>query len=142
MIQFLYHLIMKLITREIDCAVRAILAIAKSKKTLVTAAELSTVTDMPRAFLRKVLYILQQGNILDSCKGNNGGFSLACKPKEIFLMDLMRLFQGEINLGVCLFKKKLCKNAKTCPLRKEIKAIENYVEKRLNFVNIETLLNS
>lgn len=58
---------------------------------------------------------------------------------KIFLVDLIRIFQGPFKLNECLFKKKACPNIKRCALRKKLKEIEDYVIKELNSITIGSL---
>ncbi|OGS45136.1 MAG: hypothetical protein A2539_00640 [Elusimicrobia bacterium RIFOXYD2_FULL_34_15] len=130
---------MKLINKDTDCAVRAILYIAGNENNLVSTAVLNSEFNISRQFLRKTLHVLQTKKILKSVKGINGGFRLARPAGKISLIDLVRIFQGEVNLNKCFFKKKICVNVKTCPLRREVENIERYVVSRLKAVTIEQL---
>jgi Rrf2 family protein len=131
---------MKLITRDTDYAVRAIMYIAGSEKPIVSTAELMEKLKLPRPFLRKILQVLVKNRILKSAKGNSGGFMLDLSPEKIFVSDLIKIFQGDMSFSDCLFRKKLCHNRDKCPLRNEIKDIEDYTVKRLQAVNIKYLL--
>lgn len=130
---------MKLINKDTDCAVRAILYIAENKGKLVSAPTLNSELNISKQFLRKILHILQTKRILKSTKGNKGGFQLVRSADKISLIDLIRIFQGKMDLSNCFFKKKVCVNIRTCPLRKEIKSIEHYVTNRLKTVTIAKL---
>ncbi|MFH0935784.1 MAG: Rrf2 family transcriptional regulator [Candidatus Omnitrophota bacterium] len=131
---------MKLITRDTDYALRAICFIARDKDGLVSATELVEKLKIPRPFLRKLLQALHKKRILRSYKGQGGGFLLIKPVNKIFLIDLIKIFQGRFSLNECLFKKRACPNIKTCGLRKKIKNIENYVIRELNSISIASLL--
>ena len=115
---------MKLITRDTDYAIRAICFIAKRKKELISASELVRCLKIPRPFLRKILQILNKKRILKSVKGKGGGFHLLFPPNKIFLLDLIRIFQGPLKLNECIFKNNVCPNIKTCRLKKRIDNIQ------------------
>ncbi|MDP8292951.1 MAG: Rrf2 family transcriptional regulator [Candidatus Orphnella occulta] len=132
---------MKLITRDTDYAVRAIAFIAESEKEMVPTDELVKRLKMPRPFLRKILQILNKGGVLKSYKGKGGGFSLTSSPKKLFLLDIMKAFQGDIRLNECIFKKRICPNIKACPLRKKITRIEDNVLKELKNITIASLIH-
>jgi Rrf2 family protein len=131
---------MKLITRDTDYALRAICFISARKDKMASAAELVKGLKMPQAFLRKLLQTLSKNAILKSYKGKGGGFLLRKKPKEIFLIDLIRIFQGPILLNECAFKGKLCPNVSRCILRNKIESIERGVIQELKGINIASLL--
>ena len=132
---------MKMITRDTDYAVRAISFIAKKKGGMVSADELVKNTKIPGPFLRKILQILNKEGILKSYKGKGGGFVLALDTKKIFLLDIMSTFQGPISLNECVFKKRICPNIATCPLRKKITRIESNVLKELKDITIASLIH-
>lgn len=130
---------MKLLTRDTDYAVRALLAMA-ARKSIVTVSDLVAELKIPQPFLRRILQRLNKANVLQSLKGQEGGFVIKRSPANISLVDLMAIFQGPVQLNECLFKKKVCPNRKTCPLRSEIREIEDFALKKLQSITIAKLL--
>lgn len=131
---------MKLIKRDTDYALRAVSYIGKRGK-LTTVGELVKKLHIPRPFLRKILQILNRHKILVSHKGARGGFIPAKPLNKIFLLDLIRIFQGEFKINECMFKKSLCPNIRICPLRKKIDKIENYAFSQFKNVTLADLVN-
>ena len=131
---------MNLLARDTDYAVRAILYMARHNGALISTADLDRDLDLPRPFMRKTLQVLQKEGYLISVKGYKGGFRLKRKPSSIYLIDLMRIFQGEISLSDCLFKKKICECVVSCPLRRVVKSMESDLLKKLKTVTINDLM--
>lgn len=131
---------MKLITRDTDYALRALLFMAGRKERRVSVSQLVESLGVPRPFLRKLLQALTRHGILRSHKGFGGGFRLGKASGEIFLLDLMRIFQGPFELNECLFKSKICPNRRFCSLRRKISGIEKNVINELNRITIGSLL--
>ncbi len=132
----------KLITRNTDYAIRALCYIAGQTKGSVSVTEMVATLKIPRPFLRKILQILSGEGLLESTKGQGGGFSLSCPKEKIFLTDLIRIFQNTIQLNECVFKKKLCPNRNACLLKKEIDGIEQEVLGRLGRISIASLVST
>ncbi len=132
---------MKLITRDTDYAIRAIMYISGMNGEIVSAADIQNELGLPRPFLRKILQILQKEGVLESVKGNKGGFRLARPAKSISLVDLIEIFQGKISLAECLLKKKPCPDVKKCIVRKKIKGIEKLLVSELKKIIISELNN-
>lgn len=130
---------MKLITRNTDYALRAICYIAKQGK-VVTVTELVSALGVPRPFMRKILQRLSKEKMLRSYKGQAGGFTLKLSPERIFLVQIMRIFQGQVSLSECFLKKDICPNRGKCVLRKKIRLIENNMLKQLSQINIASLV--
>lgn len=131
---------MKLITRNIDYAVRALCFIARSKGKIVSVTTLVEELKIPRPFLRKILQILHKKGVLKASKGYGGGFSLALPANKICLVDLIGIFQGPLKLNECVFKKKICQDRNICSLKKEIDGVEKYAVSKLKSVTIASLL--
>lgn len=131
---------MNLLNRDTDYAIRAIIFLFQRQGNLTSSLDLEKDLGIPRPFLRKILQSLQKNKILESAKGNKGGFLLLKNPNKIFLSEIIEIFQGKIDFSQCLFKKKICPDVGTCPLRKEIKGIEKSVSSRLNKVTIASLM--
>ncbi len=131
---------MKLINRDTDYAVKALLYIAQKDPKRISVSELVKELDIPRPFLRKTLQTLNREDVLNSFKGKGGGFVLAMPPEEIFLLRLIDIFQKPVKLTECIFKRKICSDIGTCPLKKRIDAIEQNVISELESITIESLL--
>ena len=131
---------MKLITRDTDYALRALCYISRQNGRIVSVSELTRQLRVPRPFLRKILQILNKKKMLESFKGQGGGFLAAREPGKIFLADLMRIFQGRLSLNECFLGKLVCPNKNNCLLRKKIVKIEGRVLKELGSITIASLL--
>jgi Rrf2 family protein len=131
---------MKLITKETDYAIRAILNLAKHGDGFVASRGIASEEDIPLQFLRRILRTLIKGGLMASKEGVAGGVRLRVAPGKIKLADLIRLMQGDIQLAECMFRKRLCSNRKTCVLRKRIKKIENLVTREFEGMTIRDLL--
>jgi len=130
----------KLINRDADYAVKALLAIARRGDGLATVAELSAEIALPRPYLRKIMQTLAREGVVRSFKGRGGGFVLARPAGLIAVADVVRAFQGRISLHDCLFKKKICPDAGTCPLRKAIGRLEDRLVAELEALTIASIL--
>ncbi|MEK7448793.1 MAG: Rrf2 family transcriptional regulator [Planctomycetota bacterium] len=133
---------MRLITREIDYAIRALSFMAQNNhnSNVITVSELVRKLKTPRPFLRKILQILNKKGLLHSSKGTGGGFRLVRSPGEISLNDLVTIFHGRPKFNKCVFNKKICPDIRTCPLKKKIENIEQYVMTELKAITLASLL--
>ncbi|MDD5255052.1 MAG: Rrf2 family transcriptional regulator [Candidatus Omnitrophica bacterium] len=131
---------MKLVTRDTDYALRALCYIAAHKDTMMPAGGLVAALDIPRPFLRKILQTLNRNGLLKSYKGQGGGFMLAKPAERIFLLDLIKVFQGPFKLNECLFKREACPNTKKCVLKQRLDRIEEHVLRELKNITIASLL--
>ena len=131
---------MKLITRNTDYAVKALRYICKKKDRVISVKDLTDKLGIPPPFLRKILQILNKKKLLKSFKGRRGGFMLSSPPGEIFLIDLIEIFQGPFMLSECIFKKGICSDKYNCALKRKIDDIEKNVVAELKSITLASLL--
>ena len=130
---------MKLVTRNTDYALRALCYMSKQKD-VVTVGQLVKKLGVPRPFMRKILQQLNKERILESYKGRGGGFKLKATPEKIYMVEIMRIFQGQVGLNGCFLKKEVCPNKGKCVLRKKIRSIEEGVLEQLRQITIASLV--
>ncbi len=131
---------MKLINRDADYAVKALLAVARREGRTTAVTELTAELGLPRPYLRKIMQTLGREGIVRSAKGRGGGFVLARPAGRIAAADVLRAFQGPISLHDCLFKKRLCPDVATCPLRKSLGRVESRLVRDLEALTLASIL--
>jgi Rrf2 family protein len=127
---------MKILNRDTDYAIRALVYMAKSPQQVSSVKALVDDLRMPRAFSRRLLQILSREGILRSSKGKGGGFRFRKPPAKIKIKELVEIFQRGFRETKCIFKKKICPDVATCPLRHKIRDIEKKVIDELAAVSI------
>jgi Rrf2 family protein len=130
---------MKFVTRDTDYALRALICMAKLNAGIATVDDIAAKEKLPKVFLRRILQKLAEKKILASYKGSSGGFKFLSDPKKLRVTDVMKVFQGDIDLTNCLLKGKACPNRPICSLRKKIRTINSTVIKELDKITIESL---
>ncbi len=131
---------MKLLTKDTDYAVRAIVHLARNTGAYRSSREIALAEGIPLQFLRAILQRLRKAGLVVSREGAAGGVKLDARPEDITVSDIMKIFHGEIRLSECMFRKRLCAHRATCILRARIKAIEQMVNREFEKVTVATLL--
>ena len=132
---------MKILTKDTDYAIRALIFLATEKEVFLSSKKISEMLIIPYQFLRVILQKLLKHGFIDSKEGVFGGFRIIKNPSKIRIIDLIKVFQGDFELSDCMFRQKICPNRETCVLREEIKRIENIVEKEFENLTIGKLLS-
>ncbi|MFH1037642.1 MAG: Rrf2 family transcriptional regulator [PVC group bacterium] len=118
---------MKLLTKNTDYAVRALICLAREKGRYVSSREIAEREKIPLSYLRRLLQDLAREGLVSSREGAGGGVRLAGDPGRIELIRLIGIFQGKLDLAECLFRNHVCPNRSRCPLRRQLKKIEENV---------------
>ncbi len=81
--------------------------LSKSKKP-VSVAQVAAKNEISTKFLSQIAQELKRAGILESREGVSGGYSLAKKPKEIKILDVLKTLDGELVVGECFEEDHEC----------------------------------
>ncbi|MBF0503814.1 MAG: Rrf2 family transcriptional regulator [Candidatus Omnitrophica bacterium] len=91
------------LTYKGDYALKAVLDLALHYgEELVTSHDLARRIDAPVKFFEQVLMELKRGGIIQSRRGNVGGYLLSKSPSEITVGDVVRIIEGPIEPIACV----------------------------------------
>lgn len=126
------------LNKDIDYSLVFLSYLLRQKK-LLSLAEISNKTNLPRRFLAKISAILSKNHIVKSKEGKNGGYALNKKSLEISFYDYLRIFNSDLSLLSCNKKDCCCK--KKCYHKKMFQEkIENIFFSYLKKIKIKDLL--
>lgn len=113
-----------MLSKKTKYAIKALVALGKNVgNPPMQIVRLATQEMIPRKFLEQILLDLRNAGYLYSKKGAGGGYSLNKEPKDIFLVDILRITDGPIAMVPCAsikFYRKCdeCHDEVTCGIRK------------------------
>jgi Rrf2 family iron-sulfur cluster assembly transcriptional regulator len=106
-----------LLSQTAEYALRAMAWLAlESPRTPVRAKDLAASTGIPLPYLSKILRRLVVADLLESQKGQGGGFSLARPPREITFEAILSAIDAYPDQGRCAFGLGDCSDLNPCPL--------------------------
>ncbi|UZJ38964.1 MULTISPECIES: Rrf2 family transcriptional regulator [unclassified Prosthecochloris] len=132
---------MRVLTKNTDYAVRALLVLGAHEGEYVSARKISEEQGIPYQFLRRILQDLCRHGLVHAKEGAHGGVMLDREPESIRIKEVIEIFQGKIELSECMFRKQLCSNRANCVLRHEILRIEQMVNREFEGITIGKLLD-
>ena len=132
---------MKVLNKETDYAVRALISLGMKSDGWVSAKAISDEQAIPYQFLRRILQELIRNGLVESKEGAGGGVRLGKNPAEIGVAAVIEIFQGKVQVSDCMFRKQLCSNRANCVLRHQIMRIERMVNDEFSKVTIGKLID-
>jgi Rrf2 family protein len=117
-----------LLSQTAEYALRAMAWLAlESPKVPVRAKDLAESTGIPLPYLSKILRRLVVAELLDSQKGQGGGFALARPPREISFEAVLTAIDAYPEQGRCAFGLGDCGDLNPCPLHDSWTRLSNVV---------------
>lgn len=125
-----------------DYAMRAVLYLSGLPPGQVTEARLiSEKEHIPMRFLLKILRVLAGAGLVHSYRGVNGGYSLARKPENITMLDVVEAVEGPITINRCLYSPEECSKrfSAHCPIHEALFSLQSCLKENLGRYNFQML---
>lgn len=135
-----------MLSKKTKYAIRALIALGESfEKQSLNISTIAEEQKIPKKFLEQILLEMRNAGFLYSKKGAGGGYSLLKNPKEINLVQVIRLTGGPISQLPCVslnFYQKCeeCRNEETCGIRDAFLNVRDATLKVLSETSIADLI--
>ena len=131
------------ITRETDYGIVLLSHLASGPNDRIqTARDLSSWSGLPLPMVSKILKALARAGILLSHRGAKGGYSLARRPEEGSVGDVIRALEGPVGITECASTPGSCDQEGICPIRCRWQEISGAVREFLERIPISQLIHS
>ncbi|MFK7778860.1 MAG: Rrf2 family transcriptional regulator [Gimesia sp.] len=80
-------------SQSVDYALRAVVTIAQQAGRVCPSREIAKITQVPPAYLSKLLQVLVHGGLVHSQRGLHGGYLLTKEPKEMTVLDIVNVVE-------------------------------------------------
>jgi Rrf2 family transcriptional regulator, nitric oxide-sensitive transcriptional repressor len=96
------------LTKFSDYALRVLMLAAAHEDQRVTIEETAATFGISHGHLKKVVLAMTRAGYLHGIKGRNGGYTLACNPKEINLGEVLRITETDFTMFECVQDGQPC----------------------------------
>ena len=134
-----------MLSKRSKYAIKALLALADHERgEPVRIVDLAQEEQIPPKFLELILLSLKNQGILQSRKGKGGGYLLARDPADIYLGQIVRMFDGPLAPVPCASQTAYvacadCPNEAVCGVHLAMKAVRDATAKVLDGTSIASL---
>lgn len=129
-----------LFSRKCEYAIQGLLYLAKHRECGAIAAELiATELEMSRDFISKTLQSLVKDGIVKSQRGKAGGFCLVMDPKDISLLDVVLIIDGNAVFEDCVLGLPECGSAEPCPVHETWGPLRESAREMLGNTNLASI---
>jgi len=130
------------ITRETDYGIVLLSHLAAGPSDRIhTARDLSGHAGLPLPMVSKILKALARSGLLVSHRGAKGGYSMARRPAEVSVGDVIRALEGPVGITECSSSPGSCEQESCCPVRSRWQEISGVVREFLETIPITHLIN-
>jgi Rrf2 family transcriptional regulator, nitric oxide-sensitive transcriptional repressor len=126
---------------QTDYALRMLIQLGVHSNRLVTIKETAEAYRLSKNHMMKIAHRLCQEGFIRSVRGNGGGLSLAKKPSEINIGDVVRCIEGDFSLVGCFEPRcEDCRISSACLLRSALRNALKAFHEKLGEYTLQDLL--
>lgn len=116
-----------MLSQTVEYALRAVVQLASIAPKASTTADLAAVTQVPPAYLAKVLQALGKAGIVTSQRGAHGGVTLSRLPDKLTILDIVDATDPIRRIRTCPLELAT-HGSKLCPLHRRLDAALALIE--------------
>ena len=116
------------------------LAVNSSDENKILATKISEDTKIPKAYLSKLMQELTRHNLISSVRGPHGGFFLTDKNREVPLLDIIQVIDGDDRLTSCMLGLHKCNASNPCPIHHLVGETKTKFVKNMERTTVQDLV--
>jgi Rrf2 family protein len=134
-----------MLSKKAKYAIKALLALAdREDEEPMRIVDIARAEQIPPKFLESILLGLRNQGILQSRKGKGGGYLLARDPSDIYLGQIVRMFDGPLAPVPCASQTGYvpcadCRNEAVCGVHLAMKEVRDATARILDGTSLASL---
>lgn len=131
---------MKISTRG-RYALRIMIDLAEhTEEGYISLNEIAIRQEISVKYLEQIIAILNKAHLVESARGNNGGYRLCRKPKEYKVGEILKISEGDLSPIDCINGQ--CERKENCKTFDFWKGLDKTIEGYVNSKTLQDLLNN
>ncbi|GAB4325429.1 MAG: hypothetical protein Kow0059_21430 [Candidatus Sumerlaeia bacterium] len=119
------------LSQTLGYAIKALCCVPEPDGCPVAVKNIAACTNIPRPYLAKLIHKLSKAGVIKTIRGNRGGVLLSRPSREIALLEIIRIIEGEDVLNGCLLGMTYCEDKRSCPTHRFWNPIRKKIEQHL-----------
>lgn len=129
---------MKISTRG-RYALRVMIDLAiNGKENYISLKDIANRQEISMKYLEQIVSILNKAGLVDTLRGNNGGYKLNRKPSEYIVGDILRVAEGDLTPVYCVHEE--CSRKKNCKTYSFWKGLDQVISDYVDSKTLEDLI--
>lgn len=122
-------------------ALRVMIDIAiNSKGEYVAVKDIATRQGISKKYLEQIMTMLSKANLIETTRGNTGGYKLTRNPKEYIIGDILRATEGDLAPLDCLVDNSYCNKKENCRTYSFWSGLDDVINKYIDSKTLEDLI--
>lgn len=114
--------------------------VASSKETPIRLADIASRQDLPEPYLEQLFSKLRRASLVESTRGQKGGYRLARDPDDISIAEVIRAVDDRLKATACASRQGCRQKGGSCLTHDLWAGLENHVESYLSTFSLSDVL--
>ena len=122
-------------------ALRVMLDIAiNSNNEYVSVKDIAIRQDISKKYLEQIMTMLAKAKLIETTRGNIGGYKLTKHPREYKIGDILRATEGDLAPLDCLIDDNYCNRKENCKTHFFWAGLDNVINEYIDSKTLEDLI--
>ena len=122
-------------------ALRVMIDIAiNSKGEYVSVKDIANRQEISKKYLEQIMTMLVKSGLIETTRGNIGGYKLTKTPKEYAIGDILRATEGNLAPLDCLVNNSSCSRKENCKTYSFWAGLDNVINEYIDNKTLEDLI--
>ncbi len=122
-------------------AIRVMIDIAmNSNGKYVSVKEIAIRQEISKKYLEQIMTMLSKAELIETTRGNVGGYKLSKHPKEYKIGDILRATEGDLAPLDCLTNNNSCTRKESCKTYSFWLGLDNVINEYIDSKTLEDLI--
>ena len=136
---FLFKFVVAMLSTSCKYALRAAVYITSKEGLRCGIKEIAAEIEANEHTTAKILQLLGKEKVIASAKGPNGGFYMPSDAPPVYLIDIVKVIDGDHFFFECGLGLKKCSEEKPCPIHHHYKAAREQLYNEFSTITIQDL---
>ena len=106
----------------------------------VSVRDIAIRQDISKKYLEQIMTLLSKAKLIETIRGNTGGYKLAKEPKEYTIGDILRATEGDLAPLDCLVNDNSCSRKENCKTYSFWAGLDNVINEYIDSKTLEDLI--
>lgn len=122
-------------------ALRVMIDIAiNSNNEYISVKDIAKRQDISKKYLEQIMTMLSKANLIETTRGNIGGYKLTKQAKEYKIGDILRATEGNLAPLDCLIDTNSCDRQENCKTYSFWAGLDNVINEYIDSKTLEDLI--
>ncbi len=122
-------------------ALRVMIDIAmNSNGEYISVKDIAARQNISKKYLEQIMTMLSKAKLIETTRGNTGGYRLTKKTKEYKIGDILRATEGDLAPLDCLIDNNVCNRKENCKTYSFWEGLDNVINEYIDSKTLEDLI--